>query len=75
MDSDVIGRVRGSLPLISKFVPQDYRAESGSRATQTVISLKPLPSGMDDDTRQKLISLFLVLLMITSGIAYAASFF
>jgi hypothetical protein len=30
---------------------------------------------MDDDTRQKLISLFLVLLMITSGIAYAASFF
>jgi hypothetical protein len=30
---------------------------------------------MDDDTRQKLISLFLVLLMIFSGIAYAASFF
>jgi hypothetical protein len=30
---------------------------------------------MDDDTRQKLISLFLVLLMITSGVAYAASFF
>jgi hypothetical protein len=30
---------------------------------------------MDDDTRQKLISLFLVLLMISSGIAYAASFF
>jgi hypothetical protein len=30
---------------------------------------------MDDDTRQKLISLFLVLLMISSGVAYAASFF
>ncbi len=30
---------------------------------------------MDDDTRQKLISIFLVLLMITSGVAYAASFF
>lgn len=30
---------------------------------------------MDDDTRQKLISLFLVLLMLSSGIAYAASFF
>ncbi len=30
---------------------------------------------MDDDTRQKLISMFLVLLMITSGVAYAASFF
>jgi len=29
---------------------------------------------MDDDTRQKLISLFLVLLMLTSGVAYAASF-
>lgn len=45
------------------------------RATQTIISLKAFPSDMDDDTRQKLISLFLVLLMITSGIAYAASFF
>jgi hypothetical protein len=30
---------------------------------------------MDDDTRQKLISLFLVFLMVVSGVAYAASFF
>ena len=30
---------------------------------------------MDDSTRQKLISLFLVLLMVSSGVAYAASFF
>jgi hypothetical protein len=28
---------------------------------------------MDDSTRQKLISLFFVLLMLTSGIAYTAS--
>jgi hypothetical protein len=28
---------------------------------------------MDDDTRQKLISLFLVLLMIGSGLAYTIS--
>lgn len=29
---------------------------------------------MDDETRQKLISLFFVLLMLMSGVAYAASF-
>ena len=30
---------------------------------------------MEDSTRQKLISIFFVLLMLTSGVAYAASFF
>jgi len=45
------------------------------RRTPTVIPDESLPSRMDDDTRQKLISLFLVLLMIFSGVAYAASFF
>ncbi len=28
---------------------------------------------MDDDTRQKLISLFFVLLMLSSGVAYTVS--
>lgn len=43
------------------------------RPTQTVIPLEFLPSDMDSDTRQKLISLFLVLLMVGSGLAYTIS--
>lgn len=52
-----------------------HRKTPPGDATQTVISLRALRPDMDDDTRQKLISIFLVLLMITSGVAYAASFF
>ncbi len=47
--------------------------ERRHRANQNIISLESLPFRMDDDTRQKLISLLLVFLMLSSGIAYTIS--
>lgn len=42
-------------------------------SNQNIISLERLAFRMDDDTRQKLISLLLVFLMISSGVAYTIS--